>query len=194
MPDATGVADVSVDAGTGGVAGTSGTGSPGAAGATGGVSALAGNGGITSEVTGGTGGRPVGGTTAAAPIPSSESGVPIEPLPLANSRIPVKSIPVGERCETLTLLQCVSGSYCKTDNGCGGRVGTCVELPLTCDAIEDPVCGCDNETYNNACEAAAAGKNIVREGECLKAEDVCTPGRCPLPGTICSAAYVGPSA
>ena len=39
-----------------------------------------------------------------------------------------------------------------------------------------PFVGCDNETYNNACEAAA-GKNFPfsREGECLKSEDVCNP-------------------
>ena len=45
---------------------------------------------------------------AVAPIPSSESGVPIEPLPLATqplTLVPVKSIPVGAQCQTFNSLE-----------------------------------------------------------------------------------------
>ncbi len=62
---------------------------------------------------------------------------------------------------------CIPGYYCEKDIGdCNGS-GECTLMPLVCTDNWDPVCGCDGNTYGNACEAAAAGVNVAYSGECL---------------------------
>ncbi len=45
--------------------------------------------------------------------------------------------------------------------------------------IWDPVCGCDEKTYGNACNAAAAEVNVDYEGECRR-NTSCDDGTMPL--------------
>lgn len=73
-----------------------------------------------------------------------------------------------------TLGPCHSGLcpqfyYCATDPGdCGGEFGPgiCTPVPTECADIDDPVCGCDNENFANACEAAAVGVSVKHYGPC----------------------------
>lgn len=61
---------------------------------------------------------------------------------------------------------CESSQYCaKPANDCEGN-GECTEKPVGCPDIWAPVCGCDNETYGNSCEASAAGVTVDYEGVC----------------------------
>ncbi|TAE39369.1 MAG: protease inhibitor Kazal-type [Runella slithyformis] len=45
----------------------------------------------------------------------------------------------------------------------------CVEKindQIVCTALYDPVCGCNNKTYGNACVAGASGITNFTKGEC----------------------------
>jgi hypothetical protein len=61
---------------------------------------------------------------------------------------------------------CARAEFCRKEIGnCDGR-GRCEPTPEVCPDVVDPVCGCDNVTYSNACEAAAVGVNVLHRGEC----------------------------
>ncbi len=56
--------------------------------------------------------------------------------------------------------------FCSRSAGdCNGS-GSCEVRPGVCLENFDPVCGCDGNTYSNACFAASNGVNVDFEGEC----------------------------
>jgi len=58
--------------------------------------------------------------------------------------------------------------YCAKPPGeCDGE-GECRVRPEICTADWNPVCGCDGETYGNACGAASAGQSVAYDGECTE--------------------------
>lgn len=64
---------------------------------------------------------------------------------------------------------CASDEYCARPVGecdAPSEAGSCVWRPQGCTGDFAPVCGCDGETYSNACVAAGAGVSIAREGAC----------------------------
>lgn len=63
--------------------------------------------------------------------------------------------------------QCIAEEFCARREGvCDDQLGLCILRPDACPANVDPVCGCDDVTYSNACEAAAAGVSVASQGEC----------------------------
>lgn len=75
---------------------------------------------------------------------------------------------IGQPCGGPERVRCDSALWCEQPRGtCDGSniSGTCVKLPISCDAIYLPVCGCDKKTYESDCDTR--GKvQIDNDGEC----------------------------
>jgi hypothetical protein len=78
------------------------------------------------------------------------------------------------RCGTRGGIECTGDQFCKFDANaqCGAldHGGTCTPKSQRCATIYKPVCGCDNRTYGNECEAGGAGASVKHEGACTPAE------------------------
>lgn len=80
----------------------------------------------------------------------------------------------GANCGGFAGIACADGYLCGYTAGecnVADALGTCYAPPESCAAIYRPVCGCDGETYSNACRAAMAGAQVARDGAC----DACPP-------------------
>jgi hypothetical protein len=76
----------------------------------------------------------------------------------------------AKSCGGFAGFQCAAGEYCDyaLDALCGAadQMGTCKATPTACTREFAPVCGCNDKTYSNACEANAAGVAVAKEGAC----------------------------
>jgi len=85
--------------------------------------------------------------------------------------------PAGKTCGGQLGGVCATGEFCDYTLGamCGAadQTGTCSKLPGACDALFDPVCGCDGKTYSNDCSANMAGVAVAKAGACASGGAIC---------------------
>ena len=98
-----------------------------------------------------------------APAPAGPADVP-------NPR-QFKSVSTGQSCGGMAGVRCASpDDFCNVPeaNMCGAADGggVCTVKPEVCTQEYDPVCGCGDVTYGNACMAAAEGVSVAYRGEC----------------------------
>ena len=75
----------------------------------------------------------------------------------------------GKLCGTRGVEgACRADLYCAYRSQCGATDsgGKCTKKPEICPHLVAPVCGCDQQTHNNACEAARAGVSVASKGAC----------------------------
>jgi len=86
--------------------------------------------------------------------------------------------PGSQVCGGQAGTSCGSGQFCdfSLDARCGtgDQTGTCKPIPSACTQDLTPVCGCDRQTYSNACVANAAKVSVWGLGECPGLGDACS--------------------
>lgn len=69
---------------------------------------------------------------------------------------------------------CAEGEFCEyaLEDICGAAdaLGVCRPIPDACPEYYSPVCGCDGNTYGNACEANGNGTSVIHAGACETTE------------------------
>jgi hypothetical protein len=64
----------------------------------------------------------------------------------------------------VVLILAITSLACSKNETCEEKL----KADCVCTQQYEPVCGCNNKTYGNACEAACASIEVAHTGECKK--------------------------
>ncbi|MFZ5893616.1 MAG: Kazal-type serine protease inhibitor domain-containing protein [Myxococcota bacterium] len=104
-------------------------------------------------------------TPASGTLPAQDNGTSAAPAPS-------KAGPAGAMCGGIAGFGCAAGLYCafpiEAHCGAADQSGVCKPIPEMCTEQYSPVCGCNDKTYGNECQAAREGISIGKTGECAQ--------------------------
>ena len=94
--------------------------------------------------------------------------------------------PCEQVCGGIQGIPCPEGEFCQFPEGecCCDIEGVCIPIPQACPAVCAPVCGCDGQTYRNACLAEAASVSIDHQGPCYDGRRLVTHLRIDAASTL----------
>jgi len=83
------------------------------------------------------------------------------------------------------LMQCTGSQWATiaVETPCMFAGATCAPSPTVCPTIYEPVCGANDVTYSNNCQAAGANVEVSCQGECPCPDCVCIEIYAPVCGT-----------
>lgn len=110
------------------------------------------------------------GTPTADPDPTTTSTATPTATPTASPTSSSQPDGGAQVCGSRGLPPCPADQFCDfpKDSQCGAadKGGVCKAKPQACTYEFRPVCGCDGQTYPNACAANAKGASVSKDGAC----------------------------
>ncbi len=115
---------------------------------------------------------------ASCAAPGDVSDTPELSNPPETSGPPTRPVAgLGEMCGGIMGIRCegngsasYGANFCQwqagTQCGAADQMGVCTAVTQACTREYRPVCGCDGQTYSNACVATANRASILHEGAC----------------------------
>ncbi|HWB79025.1 MAG TPA: hypothetical protein VG755_28890 [Nannocystaceae bacterium] len=124
-------------------------------------------------------------------VPGSTETSSTTPAETSSGEASTNATTTGGGAACASNDDCESSEYCDfpfDSCGAGGSEGSCVARPTDCAPDERPICGCNDQLYPSACDAASTGVDLSFLGECELPNGAfaCGPSFCVLGMEYCA--------